>query len=259
MMMYGAEVNPSPSDLTDFGRELLSKDPNNPGSLGIAISEAVKYAMDNGGKYVVGSVVNSDIMFKTIAGMEAKVQMEEIGEDPDYIIGVVGGGSNYAALAYPFLGEELRKGEVKRKYIASGSTEVPKMTQGIYKYDFPDTAMVLPQLKMYTIGSNFIPPPIYAGGLRYHAVAPTLSLLMSKGIVEARDYGQEETFKWAKLFAETEGYIPAPETAHALPILGEIAEKAKKNREKKTVLISFSGHGLLDLGNYADVLGFNKK
>jgi tryptophan synthase beta chain len=255
MMMYGAEVNPSPSDLTD----LLSKDPNNPGSLGIAISEAVKYAMDNGGKYVVGSVVNSDIMFKTIAGMEAKVQMEEIGEDPDYIIGVVGGGSNYAALAYPFLGEELRKGEVKRKYIASGSTEVPKMTQGIYKYDFPDTAMILPQLKMYTIGSNFIPPPIYAGGLRYHAVAPTLSLLMSKGIVEARDYSQEETFKWAKLFAETEGYIPAPETAHALPILGEIAEKAKKNREKKTVLISFSGHGLLDLGNYADVLGFNKK
>ena len=172
MQMYGADVHPSPSDLTDFGRSLLAKDPNHPGSLGIAISEAVTYAKDHGGKYVVGSVVNSDIMFKTIAGMEAVNQMELAGEDPDYIIGVVGGGSNYAALAYPFLGEELRSKRIRRKYIASGSLEVPKMTKGVYKYDYPDTAKLLPMLKMYTIGSDFVPPPVYAGGLRYHAVAP---------------------------------------------------------------------------------------
>ncbi|MCY0859189.1 MAG: TrpB-like pyridoxal phosphate-dependent enzyme [Sulfolobaceae archaeon] len=258
MQMYGAEVHPSPSDLTQFGRDLLAKDPNHPGSLGIAISEAVEYAREHDGKYVVGSVVNSDIMFKTIAGMEAKKQMEMIGEDPDYIIGVVGGGSNYAALAYPFLGEELRSGKVRRKYIASGSLEVPKMTKGVYKYDYPDTAKLLPMLKMYSIGSDFVPPPVYAGGLRYHAVAPTLSLLMYKGIVQARDYSQEESFKWAKLFAELEGYVPAPETSHALPIIAEIAEEAKKSGEKKTILVSFSGHGLLDLANYAAVL-FNEK
>ncbi len=254
--MYGAEIHPSPSDFTEYGREILKKDPNNPGSLGIAITDAITYALNNGGKYLVGSVVNSDILYKTIAGQEAKVQMEKIGEDPDYIIGVVGGGSNYAALAYPFLGDELRGGKIRRKYIASGSLEVPKMTKGVYKYDYPDTGKVLPMLKMYTIGYDFIPPAVYAGGLRYHAVAPSLSLLMNKGIVESRDYSQEEAFKWARIFSEVEGWIPAPETSHALPILKEIADNAKKEGEKKTVLVSFSGHGLLDLGNYADVLGF---
>ncbi len=254
--MYGAEIHPSPSDFTEYGREILKKDPNNPGSLGIAITDAITYALNNGGKYLVGSVVNSDILYKTIAGQEAKVQMEKIGEDPDYIIGVVGGGSNYAALAYPFLGDELRSGKIRRKYIASGSLEVPKMTKGVYKYDYPDTGKVLPMLKMYTIGYDFIPPAVYAGGLRYHAVAPSLSLLMNKGIVESRDYSQEEAFKWARIFSEVEGWIPAPETSHALPILKEIADNAKKEGEKKTVLVSFSGHGLLDLGNYADVLGF---
>jgi predicted alternative tryptophan synthase beta-subunit len=130
------------------------------------------------------------------------------------------------------------------------------MTKGVYKYDYPDTGKILPQLKMYTIGSDFIPPPVYAGGLRYHAVAPTLSLLMSKGIVEARDYDQETAFAWAELFSQIEGWVPAPETSHALPIIKEIADEAKKSGEKKTVLVSFSGHGLLDLANYAEVLGF---
>jgi len=159
MQMYGAEVHPSPSDLTEFGRKLLRENPQHSGSLGIAISEAVEYASEKGGKYVVGSVVNSDIMFKTIAGLEAKKQMEMTGYDPDFVIGVVGGGSNFAALAYPFLGEELRKGERKRRYIAAGSSEVPKMTKGEYKYDYPDTARILPKLKMYSIGSDFVPPP----------------------------------------------------------------------------------------------------
>jgi len=135
---------------------------------------------------------------------------------------------------------------------------VPKVTKGIYRYDDPDAGRVLPQLKMYTIGSDFIPPPIYAGGLRYHAVAPTLSYLMSKGYVEGRDYDQETVFKMAQVFAQVEGYVPAPETAHTLPAIKEIADEAKRTGERKTILVSFSGHGLLDLGNFADVLGFEK-
>ncbi len=256
MDMYGADVHPSPSDFTPLGKELLKKFPDTPGSLGMAISEAMQYALDNGGKYIAGSVTNADILYKTVLGMEAKKQMEIIGEDPDYLIGVVGGGSNYGALIFPFLSDELQKHDVKRKYIASGSLEVPKMTEGEYRYDYPDTGMMLPEMKMYTLGHDFVPPAVYAGGLRYHAVAPELSLLMNKNIVEARDYNQEEAFKYSVLFSRLEGYIPAPETSHALPILKEIADKCNKNHEKKTVLVSFSGHGLLDLGNYAEALNF---
>ncbi|WP_292000637.1 TrpB-like pyridoxal phosphate-dependent enzyme [Caldivirga sp.] len=258
MQMYGAEVHASPSELTEFGRKLLRENPNHPGSLGVAITEAAEYALSNNGKYVVGSVINTDIMFKTIAGLEAKKQLELIGEDPDVMIGVVGGGSNWGGAFYPFMGDELRNGKVRRRYIAVGASEVPKVTRGVYKYDDPDTGRVLPQLKMYTIGSDFIPPPIYAGGLRYHAVAPTLSYLMNKGYVEGRDYDQDTVFKMAQVFAQVEGYIPAPETAHTLPIIKEIADEAKRTGERKTILVSFSGHGLLDLGNFADVLGFGK-
>lgn len=256
MQMYGAEVHPSPSDLTEFGRRLLKENPNHPGSLGIAITEAATYAMEHGGKYVVGSVINTDIMFKTVAGLEAKKQLELIGEDPDVVLGVIGGGSNWGGLAFPFIGEELRSGKVRRRYIAVGALEVPKVTKGVYRYDDPDTGRLLPQLKMYTIGADFIPPPIYSGGLRYHAVAPTISLLMSKGYVEGRDYDQETVFKMAQIFAQVEGYVPAPETAHVLPTLKELAEEAKRNGKPLTVLISFSGHGLLDLSNFADVLKF---
>jgi len=258
MQMYGASVHPSPSELTEFGRRLLKENPNHPGSLGVAITEAAEYALKNNGKYVVGSVINADIMFKTVAGLEAKRQLELIGEDPDVMIGVVGGGSNWGGAFYPFIGDELRSGKVRRRYIAVGALEVPKVTKGIYRYDDPDAGRVLPQLKMYTIGSDFIPPPIYAGGLRYHAVAPTLSYLMSKGYVEGRDYDQESVFKMAQIFAQVEGYVPAPETAHTLPAIKEIADEAKRTGERKTILVSFSGHGLLDLGNFADVLGFEK-
>ncbi|MGC8569628.1 MAG: TrpB-like pyridoxal phosphate-dependent enzyme [Nitrososphaeria archaeon] len=251
MKMFGAEVHPSPSELTEIGRELLKDEKNRHGSLGIAISEAVEYALKNNGKYNVGSVVNADIMYKTIAGLEAMIQLEREGIVPDYIIGAVGGGSNFAGVAYPFYG----KYRDRIKYIASGSLEVPKMTRGVYRYDYPDTGKILPQLMMYTIGYDFIPPPIYAGGLRYHGVAPTLSLLMKNGIVEARDYDQETAFRYAELYARTEGYIPAPETAHALPIIREIAEKAKAEGRKRVILMSFSGHGLLDLGAYASMYG----
>ncbi|MDG7044811.1 MAG: TrpB-like pyridoxal phosphate-dependent enzyme [Nitrososphaerota archaeon] len=256
MQMYGADVHPSPSELTAFGKKALESDPETPGSLGMAITDAVQYAQENGGKYVVGSVVNSDIMFKTIAGLEAQAQMKFIGEDPDAVIGVVGGGSNYSGLAFPFIGEELKSGTKKRRYIACGSLEVPKMTEGKYRYDYPDTGGILPQLKMYTLGYQLKIPAVYAGGLRYHAVAPTLSLLMAKGMVESRDYNQEEAFNWARLYSQKEGYIPAPETAHALPLLKELEEDAKKGGKKTTVLVSFSGHGLLDLGNYASAFNY---
>ena len=245
MKMLGSEVYPSPSEITKLGKELLKKENMRNGSLGIAISEAVEYALENNGRYNVGSVVNADLLYKTIAGLEAKKQLEENGIEPDYIIGVVGGGSNYSGLAFPFY-----KDYKNLKFIAAGSLEVPKMTKGEYKYDFPDTGKILPQLKMYTIGYDFIPPPIYSGGLRYHGVAPTLSLLMKNGIVQARDYDQETIFKYAELYSRTEGYIPAPETSHAFPIIKEIAEEAKKDG-KKRILMSFSGHGLLDLGSYA--------
>lgn len=246
MKMLGSDVNPSPSPLTKVGRELMKNEKNKNGSLGIAISEAVEYALEHNGRYNVGSVVNADILYKTIAGLEARKQLEINGIEPDYIIGVVGGGSNYSGLAFPFY-----KDYKNVTFIASGSSEVPKMTKGEYRYDYPDTGKILPMLKMYTIGYDFIPPPIYSGGLRYHGVAPTLSLLMKKGIVQARDYDQETIFKYAELYSRLEGYIPAPETSHALPIIKEIAEIAKKENKKKTILMSFSGHGLLDLGSYA--------
>lgn len=247
MRMLGADVYSSPSSVTNVGRELMKNEKMMNGSLGIAISEAVEYALENGGKYNVGSVVNADIMYKTIAGLEARKQLEINGIEPDYIIGVVGGGSNFSGLAFPFY-RDYRNIE----YIAAGSLEVPKMTRGEYRYDYPDTGRILPQLMMYTIGHEFIPPPIYSGGLRYHGVAPTLSILMKNGIVSPRDYDQKTVFKYAELYARTEGYIPAPETSHALPIIKEIAEEAKKDG-KKRILMSFSGHGLLDLGSYAEM------
>ncbi|MGC8497187.1 MAG: TrpB-like pyridoxal phosphate-dependent enzyme [Thermoplasmata archaeon] len=245
MQMYGSKVNSSPSDLTEIGKSLLKNEKNRPGSLGMAISEAVEYALKHNGRYAVGSVVNADILYKTIAGLEAKTQLESEGIEPDYVVGVVGGGSNYSGLAFPFY-----KSYKNAKFIAAGSLEVPKMTRGIYKYDYPDTGMILPLLKMYSIGSDFVPPPIYAGGLRYHAVAPSLSLLINNGVVQTRDYDQDTSFSYAHLFTKIEGYVPAPETAHALPIIKEIAEEAKKENRKKRILVSFSGHGLLDLGSY---------
>ncbi|MGC8618900.1 MAG: TrpB-like pyridoxal phosphate-dependent enzyme [Thermoplasmata archaeon] len=253
MKMLGSDVYASPSALTKIGRKLMRNEKNRNGSLGIAISEAVEYALENNGRYNVGSVVNADILYKTIAGLEARKQLEINGIEPDYIIGVVGGGSNYSGLAFPFY-----KDYKNIQFIAAGSSEVPKMTKGIYKYDYPDTGKILPMLKMYTIGYDFIPPPIYSGGLRYHGVAPTLSLLMKKGIVQARDYDQETIFKYAELYSRLEGYIPAPETSHALPIIKEIADIAKKEKKKKRILMSFSGHGLLDLGSYSKMYENNE-
>ncbi|MHA1506953.1 MAG: TrpB-like pyridoxal phosphate-dependent enzyme [Candidatus Asgardarchaeia archaeon] len=251
MELWEAEVYPSPSDKTEFGRKLLKKNPNNPGSLGIAISEAIESALsDEGTKYSLGSVLNHVLLHQTVIGQEAKAQFEKIGEEPDFIIGCVGGGSNFAGFAYPFLMEILNGKKDGYDVLAVESLACPSLVKGRYEYDFGDAAGLTPKLKMYTVGHNFMPPPIHAGGLRYHGSAPTLSLLVNKGIVKARAYSQEEVFKAAHIFAKCEGLIPAPETAHAVKAAIDIALECRRKGEEKVIAFNFSGHGLLDLKGY---------
>lgn len=249
MQMYGGEVYPSPSDKTSYGRKILAENPNHPGSLGIAMSEAIEYALQNDYRYLVGSVLDVVLLHQSVIGMEAMAQFDQIGEEPDILVGCVGGGSNFAGFTYPFIG--ARRGS---RYIAVGSAEVPKFSKGEYKYDFPDTAGLLPMVKMLTLGKDYIPPPIYAGGLRYHGVAPTLSVLLEDGIVEWREYNEREIYEAAKLFAQTQGIIPAPESAHAIKAVIDLAREAKKKNEKVTIAFNLSGHGLLDLPNYQDMM-----
>jgi len=255
MMLYGAEVVPSPSNLTEVGRKFLEQDPNHPGSLGIAISEAIEMAVKNEGvKYSLGSVLNHVLLHQTIIGLEVLEQLRKLDLKPDVMIGCVGGGSNFAGFCYPTVGKVLR-GELKDvRFIAVEPTACPSLTQGEYKYDYGDTARITPLLKMYTLGCNFVPPPIHAGGLRYHGAAPSVSLLKNMGVVKSVAYPQEEVFKAAKLFAEEEGLIPAPETAHAVKAAIDEALKAKEAGEERVIVLNFSGHGLLDLEGYKQVL-----
>jgi len=254
MQLYGAEVVPSPSNLTEVGRKFLEQDPNHPGSLGIAISEAIEDAVTHPNtKYSLGSVLNHVLLHQTIIGQEAKRQMEEIGEYPDYVVGCVGGGSNYAGLAYPFVADRLA-GKTETRFIAVEPKAAPSMTRGVYTYDFGDTAGMTPLLKMHTIGHRYVPPPIHAGGLRYHGVAPTLSVLVKHGIVEPRAYHQTEVFRAAQVFAQAEGIVPAPETAHAVKAVIDLALEAKRRNEEVVILFNMSGHGLLDLKGYQDYL-----
>ncbi|HIQ24017.1 MAG TPA: TrpB-like pyridoxal phosphate-dependent enzyme [Pyrodictium delaneyi] len=254
MQAYGAEVVPSPSPYTAAGRRILEKDPDSPGSLGIAISEAIEDALKNPDtKYSLGSVLNHVLLHQTVIGLEAKRQLEALGEYPDVVIGAVGGGSNYAGLAYPFIYDRLR-GKAETRFIAVEPRAAPSMTRGEYRYDFGDTAGMTPLLKMHTLGHRFVPPPIHAGGLRYHGVAPTLSILVNHGIVEPVAYKQTEVFEAAVFFARTEGVIPAPESAHAVKAAIDVALEAKKRGEKITILFNLSGHGLLDLKGYQDYL-----
>ncbi len=255
MQLYGAEVVPSPSNLTNYGRKILEEDPDNPGSLGIAISEAIEDALTNPGtKYSLGSVLNFVLMHQTVIGLEAKKQLEYLGEeDPDYLIGCVGGGSNFAGFTYPFIYDKLR-GKLDVEIIAVESKAAPSMTKGVYTYDYGDSAGLTPLIKMHTIGHRFVPPPIHAGGLRYHGVAPSLSILLNNNIVKAVAYKQTEVFEAARIFAQTEGFVPAPETAHAVKAVIDIAREAKKNNEKKIIAFNFSGHGLLDLSGYDEFL-----
>lgn len=255
MNVYGADVVSSPSNDTEFGRKLLAEDPDHPGSLGIAISEAMEVALrDEKTKYSLGSVLNHVMLHQTVVGMETKAQFEKIDVVPDYMIGCVGGGSNFAGFTYPMIGDRLN-GKINTEFIAVEPKVVPTMTAGKYEYDFGDTAEMTPLLKMYTLGHKFVPPPIHAGGLRYHGSAPTLSSLISTGDVRPIAYEQKDCFDAGVMFSRTEGIIPAPETTHAIKAAIDLALEAKKNNEEKIIALNFSGHGLLDLSGYAKHLG----
>lgn len=253
MEIWGAKVFASPSDQTNYGRELLKKDPDNPGSLGIAISEAVeKAATDPDAHYSLGSVLNHVCMHQTILGLEAKKQMEIAGEYPDVVIGCVGGGSNFSGLAFPFVPDKAAGKKVRLLGIEPASC--PTLTKGPYTFDYGDTAKMAPVVKMHTLGHDFIPPGIHAGGLRYHGDAPLLCQLVDAGVIEARAYPQLTCFEAALMFARSEGIIPAPETSHAIRGAIDEALEAKKRNEKRVILFNFSGHGHFDMSAYDDYL-----
>jgi len=251
MMMetWGASVTPSPSDQTDAGRMILAQDPNSPGSLGIAISEAVNDAVKREDtRYSLGSVLNHVILHQTVVGLETKAQLKKIGVEPDVLIGCVGGGSNFAGFCFPFFPE--KKQGKKIRFVGVEPTACPTLTKGLYRYDFGDTAQMAPIVKMYTLGHTFVPPGIHAGGLRYHGDAPLLCLLYDEGFVEAVAYPQNPVFEAAMLFARTEGTIPAPETAHAIRAAVDEAIKCREKKEEKVIVFNFSGHGHFDLASY---------
>jgi tryptophan synthase beta chain len=249
MHFYNADVTPSPSSETKIGKQMQKDFPNTSGSLGMAIAEAVEIAKEREDTvYSLGSVLNHVLMHQTVIGQEVKKQLEKVGEKADIVIGCVGGGSNFGGIALPFIPDVI-KGE-KVEIIGVEPAEVPSMTKGEYKYDYGDTGKQTPLMKMHTLGSDFIPAPIYAGGLRYHGVAPIVSALLEHKLMRAESYSQEECFKAAKLFAETESIIPAPESSHAI----KAAIEAAKRNENKTIVFNLSGHGLLDLANYSKAL-----
>jgi tryptophan synthase beta chain len=252
--LYGAEMFPSPSDKTKFGRKLLKENPNHPGTLGIAISEAIEDTLtDENTRYSLGSVLNHVLMHQTIIGQEARKQFELLGIYPDIVCGCIGGGSNYAGFGFPFMMDKL-KGKIDTKFVACESKAVPHTTKGVYTYDFGDTAMMTPLLKMLTIGHGYACPPIHAGGLRYHGMAPAISYLIHKGYMSSIAYGQNEIFQAAATLARIEGMIIAPETAHSLKFVIDEALRCKKTGEKKIIAMNYSGHGLLDLGAYEQFL-----
>jgi len=230
---------------------VLEKDPDSPGSLGIAISEAVEVAATSGGtkKYSLGSVLNHVILHQSVVGEEALKQMDLAGEYPDVVIGCVGGGSNFSGLAYPFLRQNLLDGQQTR-LLAVEPTATPSLTKGVYTFDYGDTARMAPVVKMYTLGHDFVPPPIHAGGLRYHGMAPSLCALYNAGYIQAVAVQQMATFEAAVQFAKAEGIIPAPESAHAIRAAIDEALDAKEKGEKRIILFNLSGHGHFDLGAY---------
>jgi tryptophan synthase beta chain len=255
MKTYGADVVPSPSNLTEAGRKILAECPNSPGSLGIAISEAVEdAAAREDTKYSLGSVLNHVLLHQTIIGQEAKKQMEIAADYPDIIIGCHGGGSNFAGLAFPFLRDKLRGNSRNLRAIAVEPVACPTLTRGPREYDFGDVAGSTPLLMMHTLGHKFVPPPVHAGGLRYHGSAPLVSHLLAEGVIEAEAYRQGEIFDSAVKFAQCEGTIPAPESAHAVHSVVVHALKAREAGERKVILFNLSGHGHFDLSSYESFL-----
>ena len=250
MAAWGAECIPSPSNLTEFGKKILSENPDNPGSLGIAISEAVEEAASRKDtNYSLGSVLNHVLLHQTIIGLEAKKQMESINTYPDIIIGCIGGGSNFAGLSFPYIMDMIQENK-KLKVIAVEPKACPTVTKGMYTYDYGDTAGMTPILKMFTLGHTFMPPAIHAGGLRYHGMAPLVSALVKQNFIEPRAYYQREVFEAGVLFTRTEGIIPAPETNHAIKAAIDEAIKAREEGKEKVILFNFSGHGFFDLSSY---------
>jgi tryptophan synthase beta chain len=251
METWGATVHASPTDLTSSGRGILEGDPDSPGSLGIAISEAVEdAAAREDSKYSLGSVVNHVLLHQTVIGQEAMRQMEMAGEYPDVVVACVGGGSNFAGLAYPFMADRLSGERPATRFIAAEPAACPTLTRGAYAYDFGDTAGVGPVAMMHTLGHSFVPDPIHAGGLRYHGAAPSLSMLMRQGHIEARAYPQNECFAEAVRFARTEGFLPAPEPSHALRAVAEEAAAAREAGEPRVILFGLCGHGHFDMSAY---------
>lgn len=254
MHTWGATVHASPSNLTEYGRNLLVENPHHPGSLGIAISEAIEDTVKTPGtKYSLGSVLNHVIHHQTVIGEETIRQMEKAGEEPDVIFGCCGGGSNFAGLAFPFIREKIRAGK-KYRIVGVEPSACPSLTQGELRYDFGDTAETTPLLKMFTLGHKFIPPSIHAGGLRYHGMSPMVSHALKLGLIEAEAYHQTKVFDAAIQFARNEGIVPAPESAHAIAAVVAEAIKAREAGEKRVLLFNLSGHGLLDLSSFENYL-----
>ena len=250
METYGAEVVPSPSATTNYGRSVLAATPDSPGSLGMAISEAVEDAATRDDtKYSLGSVLNHVLLHQTVIGQEAIEQMGMAGESPDIVIGCTGGGSNFAGLAFPFLGRNFRDG-AKHRIIAVEPEAAPSMTRGVYAYDYGDTAKMAPVAKMFTLGHDFIPEPIHAGGLRYHGMSPLVSLLKEHGYIEARSVHQRSSFAAGVQFARAEGILPAPEPTHAIRAAIDEALVAKEAGEARVILFNLCGHGHFDLAAY---------
>ncbi len=249
MQTWGAECVASPTDTTEAGRKILAQDPDSPGSLGIAISEAIEEAVQRDDtRYSLGSVLNHVLLHQTVIGQEAKKQMEVLGVYPDVVIGCAGGGSNFAGLAFPYIADKIAGKELE--VIAAEPTSCPTLTRGPYGYDFGDTNQTTPLLPMHTLGHDFVPAPIHAGGLRYHGMAPMVSHAVNLGLIEPRAYDQIATFEAGIMFARSEGFIPAPETNHAIASVVEVARQAKEEGKAKTILFNWSGHGLVDMAAY---------
>jgi tryptophan synthase beta chain len=252
--LFGGSVLPSPTDTTKAGRAVLAEHPDSTGSLGIAISEAVEVAASNEDtNYALGSVLNHVLLHQTVIGLEAQRQMELAGEEPDVIVGCVGGGSNYAGLAYPFMADRLR-GKTQTRFLATEPTACPTLTKGRFAYDFGDTGQMTPLLPMYTLGHDFVPAPVHAGGLRYHGDSPSLSALVHTGNMEAVAYTQNEIFEAAILFAKTQGIVPAPEPSHAIKGAIDEAVAAREAGEERVILFNLCGHGHFDMAAYDDYL-----
>jgi tryptophan synthase beta chain len=250
MQTYGATVYGSPSDQTEFGRKVLASDPESPGSLGIAISEAIEHTVKNPGtKYSLGSVLNHVCLHQSVIGQETIQQMEMAGEEPDVIIGCAGGGSNFAGLAFPFVQGKIKE-QKRYRIVAAEPASCPSLTQGELRYDFGDTAETTPLMMMYTLGHQFMPPSIHAGGLRYHGMSPMVSHCKKLGLIEAIAVPQMKVFQSAVQFARTEGIVPAPESAHAISAAIDEAVQSREENRKKVIVFNLSGHGLLDLAAY---------